>query len=106
METVLQNFMILAQLQKALLDSDLTLSKTCLVAFRDVSLYETREVVDDNDKPTGEVVQVLTLNSGREIELTKDQNLIYQARVNEKLAIDDKVRAYVKEVDRQLFSQS
>lgn len=99
----LETLITLVQMQLALKDALIPVSKSCVFPLSAVALYENREVLDDKGKLTGEVVQVITLTSGNEIELTTDQNRIFQMRVNEKVDIDDKIRAFVKAIDAQLF---
>lgn len=67
-----------------------------------VNLYEVTETLDEKDKPTGEFVPQITLTSGKEIDLTPEQNDIFRPLWNKKVSIDDKLRACIDAMDAQL----
>jgi hypothetical protein len=96
-------FGFLFQMSLALNSTVIIVSKSCSFPLSAVSLYEAVEALDDKDKPTGEVIPLVVLTSGKEIELTPEQNQEFMPRWNYKVSIDDKLRACVAAMDAQLF---
>jgi hypothetical protein len=70
-----------------------------------IVLYETVDRLDDNDKPTGDIFPQISLSSGKEIELTPDQKEVFKPLWNQKLQVDDKLRAAVAAMDQVLTQQ-
>lgn len=95
-----QSYMMMAT---ALNQTVIVVSKTCSFPLSAVVLYEVVEILDEKDKPTGELVPQITLTSGKEIDLTDEQNNLFRPSWNQKVSIDDKLRACIDAMDKQLL---
>ncbi len=96
-------FQQLLSMSVALNSTVIVVSKSCSFPMSAVSLYEPGERLDGKDKPTGVFVPQITLSGVKEIDLTKEQNDLFKPIWNQKVGIDDKLRACVTAMDTMLL---
>lgn len=103
----LEQLILLNQIATAFDSIATNVSKTKSIDFGKVQSYEMVEVerLDDNGKPTSEVVQasLVTMANGLEIELSEQENAIFRPFWNMKCKVDNHKFAFATAIFNQMF---
>lgn len=103
----LENLLLLNQIADAFRSMATNTNPNKGFDFGKVIAYEFAELekLDDNEQPTGEFYKaaIVTLDTGKEIELNEQENKLFRRYWNEKCKLDLSRFNYAKQLLNQVF---